>query len=521
MKKRKRHQKKLGLVAANLLILGIFWVDLIRVLSIEWSINERYRFGYLVPFIALYLFYLKWSIRPETETAKPWSIPIQICIWATALLLFPLKIIWEANPDWRMVYWIHALAVYGATLGIFALWGGKSWAKWFAPALAIFLFAVPWPMHFEQQLTQNLMGMVAAITVDFMNLLGIFAIQQGNLIQLATGWVGVEEACSGVRSFQSTIMAAYFLGEMYRYSVSLRLILLLFGAGISVTLNVARTFLLTYITYSNGGDVTKTWHDPVGYMVSLTAFLLLLGLAIAINRKRAKKPSEVAPDPSKAKIQWLSKRKSISLAVLCLLSYPASHRWYQRANSHPGVASEPLIATIDWPRASPDIVLGEIPAGIRSILRYSEGAQAHWQENDHENWVVYFFTWDEGKISSFADIHGPEVCLPSAGFELSNKADPLLWKRNGLQISLDSYTFTARGYNAHVFFAVWNDNQGEAVIPMSRTAGDRLGAAMRGEKIKGRRTLEIIITGVDSITEARAKAGEFLDRTVVVTPGNS
>jgi len=508
-----------GLAAANLLLLAIFWGDLIRVLSLEWSINEQYRFGYLVPFITLYLLYLRWLNRPRIETGNTSKFPVQGLLWAAALLLFPLKIIWESNPEWRMVYWVQALMIYGATLGFLVLWGGKAWAKWFAPALAIFLFAVPWPMNFEQQLTLGLMRMVAAITVDFMNLLGIFAVQQGNLIQLANGWVGVEEACSGVRSFQSTIMAAYFLGEMYRYSVSLRLFLILFGSVMSVILNVGRTFLLTYITYKDGGDVTITWHDPVGYLVSFVAFLLLLGLAIAINKRLKTGSSADTPSLGGKTIHWLGKWKAVSLAVLCLLSYPASKWWYQRGASES--ETELLIATIDWAQASPDVVLREIPAGIRSILRYSEGTQAHWPQNENENWTVYFFTWDEGRISSFADIHKPEICLPSAGFELSEKASPLLWKRNGLQLTLESYTFTARGQNAHVFFAVWNDNQREALIPMSRTAGERLRAAMRGEKIKGRRSLEIIVTGVDSISEARARAGAFLDRAMVVRPGRS
>ena len=226
-----------------------------------------------------------------------------------------------------------------------------------------------------------------------------------------------------------------------------------------------------------------------------------------------------APSPRRQTIHWLGKWKALSLAVLCLLSYPASKWWYQRGTSES--ETELLIATIDWAQASPEVVLEEIPAGIRSILRYSEGTQAHWPQNEKENWTVYFFTWGEGRISSFADIHNPEICLPSAGFELSGRASPLLWTRNGLQLTLESYTFTARGQNAHVFFTVWNDNQSEAVIPMSRTAGDRLRAAMRGEKIKGRRSLEIIVTGVDSISEARAQAEAFLDRAMVVRPDRS
>ena len=54
--------------AANLGLLILVWLDFFLVFSREWDFNEQYRYGYLVPFIALYLAYLRWLDRPE---AKP------------------------------------------------------------------------------------------------------------------------------------------------------------------------------------------------------------------------------------------------------------------------------------------------------------------------------------------------------------------------------------------------------------------------------------------------------------------
>ncbi len=526
MKKRRRKKRWIeakwsGAAAVSLLLLAIFWGDLIRVLSLEWSINEQYRFGYLVPFITLYLLYLRWLGRPRIESGKSSRFPIQGLLWVTVLLLFPLKIIWESNPDWRMVYWVQALLIYAASWAFLVHLGGKSWANWFAPALAIFLFAVPWPMQFEQNLTQGLMRMVAAITVDMMNLLGFFAQQEGNLIQLANGWVGVEEACSGVRSFQSTIMAAYFLGEMFRYRLWLRLVLIVFGSLVSVLLNVGRTFLLTYITYKDGGDVMQTWHDPVGYLVSFSAFIIILGLALVINQLRRKgPPTRPAAHPlDEAPLNWLGPRKAATLIIICLLSYPLSSWWFRRGN--PPETINPPVASVEWSRADSNVEFGKIPSQIRSILRYSEGTQASWHPRENEKWLAYYFVWEEGKISSFADVHKPEICLPAAGFQLTATDKPLLWEKEGLRLTMKSYTFSARGQNVHVFFGVWNDNQNETIIPMARTSLDRLRAAFAGNKIKGRRSLEIIVTGVNSIAKARAQAKDFLERAMVVQNGRS
>ena len=62
------------------------------------------------------------------------------------------------------------------------------------------------------------------------------AIQRGNLIELSTGVLGVDEACSGIRSFQSTLMAALFLDER---------VTLLQGLGMAVT--VASLIAMTVI----------------------------------------------------------------------------------------------------------------------------------------------------------------------------------------------------------------------------------------------------------------------------------
>ena len=128
------------------------------------------------------------------------------------------------------------------------------------------------------------MRMVAAITVDTFNLLGIYALQKGNIILLTNGLVGVEEACSGVRSFQSTLMLGYFLGELFRFNTNWRVSLLGFGIVASIVLNIIRTLTLTFATHMIGPKFMEHWHDPVGYFVSLFAFVLLLFLSFFVKK---------------------------------------------------------------------------------------------------------------------------------------------------------------------------------------------------------------------------------------------
>ncbi len=52
------------------LTLGALWFVCCRQLSAEWSYNEQYNYGWFVPFFALYLFWLRWEDRPEICPAR-------------------------------------------------------------------------------------------------------------------------------------------------------------------------------------------------------------------------------------------------------------------------------------------------------------------------------------------------------------------------------------------------------------------------------------------------------------------
>ena len=57
------------------------------------------------------------------------------------------------------------------------------------------------------------MQVVAWVTVGLLNLSHIAALQHGNLIEVKSGILGIDEACSGVRSLQASVMVAFFLAN--------------------------------------------------------------------------------------------------------------------------------------------------------------------------------------------------------------------------------------------------------------------------------------------------------------------
>ena len=101
--------------------LGLPWLQLFRELETDWALNPQYAYGYLVPFLALGLAWRRWADRPQAEGGqRAWLY----AALAGAALLLPLRLVEEANPEWRMALWTHAVIAAGITLGV-AGWHGS------------------------------------------------------------------------------------------------------------------------------------------------------------------------------------------------------------------------------------------------------------------------------------------------------------------------------------------------------------------------------------------------------------
>src|SRR5437879_4190400 len=162
----RRPKKRNGSVILGGLILAALWFNLCKQLSGEWLVNEQYNYGWFVPFISLYLFWLRWQDQPApsppSKTSCPW---IFICVPALFLLL-PIRLFEIGTPEWRPLGWIHTASVAGLTL--LCIWsvGGKPWLRHFAFPVAFFFVAVPWVTPIEVPIIQGLMRVVAAVAAE-------------------------------------------------------------------------------------------------------------------------------------------------------------------------------------------------------------------------------------------------------------------------------------------------------------------------------------------------------------------
>ena len=280
--------------------LGLLWFILCRNLSLEWSSNEQYSYGWFVPFFAAFLFWLRWEswpaasgyllsvngssdsagAAPRTNNKKLITIGAIIAL----AIIAPIRLFQYANPDWRPLSWLHALAVVGLTLMVIGYWGGRAAVRHFAFPVSFILVAVPWLTPIEAPLVQWLMRVVAAVATETLTLFGIPAQLEGSLIRVNNGVVGVNEACSGVRSLQTSLMIGLLFGELKRLTISRRVALVGAALAIALIANFGRALFLVWIAASQDLAAVEKWHDIAGFAIVGAVFVGTIAIASALAR---------------------------------------------------------------------------------------------------------------------------------------------------------------------------------------------------------------------------------------------
>lgn len=266
---------------------AIAWWPALSRFSIEWSVNAQYYYGWSVPFLSAYLLFERYATQPALRPPQ-WRWPILVLMILFALPQLPLRIVGEPNTDWRMVSWLMAAMAMGLTFCVFYLYGGLKWLLHFSFPVLFLATAIPWPNAIERTLVQGMMRINAQVAAEFVSFCGVPALAMGNVIQLPNGVLGVDEACSGIRSLQSTLMASLFLGELYRLKIFGRIFLVGVGVGIAFILNVVRTSFLTWQGAFHGIAATDEWHDTAGFTILGGVLVCLFIISMILERGERK-----------------------------------------------------------------------------------------------------------------------------------------------------------------------------------------------------------------------------------------
>ena len=335
-------------------------------------------------------------------------------------------------------------------------------------AAALWLLAAPMPPGTYSTLTLHLQTWVTGNVILALHFMGVAALQHGNLIELARTTVGIEEACSGIRSLISCVFAGLFLSAFLLRRPWARVLLLAVAAPLAIGMNFVRSLILTLLANA-GVNIAGAWHDATGFAVLGCTTAILIGVALLLEpRRRA-----VAPTPPAAKTPAISvPALAVNHGVLAIaLLLGGALTVFFIVQTHPSDRAPP---------PEPDLaaLLPTAPAGWREDNSADLGRFAGALQTDDliqrtyykeaggrvSQLTVYLAYWPPGRTSvSIVALHTPDACWPSVGWvpvaSAATRFSPVVAGRT--LPPAESRLFTCKDQAQYVWF--WHLYDGAAI----------------------------------------------------------
>ena len=412
----------------NLALLAGFTAALSFRLWPEWLHNPDLSHGLFMPFLFALLVHESRSAGPARFLpARPLTATALACALLAALLALALAGVYAATLTWRhaLVEFLLVAALVGFLAAGLLTFGTVRTrlipVNWPAlVALILWLLSAPIPPGTYSRLTLGLQLWVSENVLRALHLLGIAARREGNVIELATTTVGIEEACSGVRSLISCIFAGLFFSATLVRRPWARAVIIALAAPLALVMNFLRSLTLTLLAHA-GIDISGTWHDLTGFAVLGITAALLGGLALLLERRTAPVPPSPASVPSAASSRatpFVPLTVTILLGLVLVGFFVRNTRPSSRADAPVPNLLAILPAAADGWRVDTSRDLYQFSDTLKTefLAQRTYIGQTAAGPTDV---TIYLAYWRAGQstVSSVA-AHTPDACWPGSGWAI-------------------------------------------------------------------------------------------------------
>ena len=394
----------------------------------HWRQNADLSHGFFMPVVFLLLLHESRAGTPRFLPGSRLTLASLLALLLAGLLALAASGLYAASLSWS-----HDLVAFTLTGSLILLLAAGlvvfstdsirllsfNWSA--VVALGLWLLCAPIPPGTYTRLTLGLQLMVSENVLRALHLLGVAAVRHGNVLELARATVGIEEACSGVRSLVSCVFAGLFFSASLVRGPWSRALLIVLSAPLALGMNFLRSLTLTLLANS-GVNIAGPWHDLTGFAVLGVTAVLLAGLAVLLERKSS--PGVTAPGPDSAAPlssfavtapRWLA--GALALAVALGVFFHANTRpSLHRDTPVPNLAAILPLTAAGWQVATTTDLYQ-----FSDTLQTNHLAQRIYSRmTDHgeEQVIVYLAYWSPGQASvSLVASHTPDACWPGAGWE--------------------------------------------------------------------------------------------------------
>lgn len=169
---------------------------------------------------------------------------------------------------WFSVEWLDGASLLPVLLGFALLIGGWPLFRQVGPAVAILVFALPFPFFIEGMLSAPLQQLATATSTYFLQAFGLPAVAEGNIILIDDLRIGVLEACNGLGMLSTFFAISTTVALVIRRPLADRLVLFASAVPVGVLMNLLR-ITATGLVYgiAGPGPAQAFFHDMAGWLM--------------------------------------------------------------------------------------------------------------------------------------------------------------------------------------------------------------------------------------------------------------
>ena len=249
-----------------LLCFFVLYHKIVYSMVTDWSIDDDYSHGFLIPLISGYLIWYKKDILSKISI-NPSNFGLMLLTGSLAFFIITNLGAELFTMRFSMIMVILSGSVFLA--------GWKFTKALFLPIVYL-IFMIPLPAIIWNKIAFPLKLFATKIAVGVISFLTIPVYREGNIIHLANTTLEVVDACSGLRSLTSLLALSAAFALISEHSKIKKNILFLAAVPIAIFVNIVRLSGTAVMARHFGAQVAQGFlHEVSGILVFVFAFVLL------------------------------------------------------------------------------------------------------------------------------------------------------------------------------------------------------------------------------------------------------
>lgn len=436
----------LGLVIG---LVGLMSAPALEGLMSIWDKRPEYSYGYMVPFISLFLIWQRKDRLERIQFQGSWAGVLVLMLGVFALLLGRLSTL-AVLEHYSIVIVIAGTA--------FAYVGWPAFKLLLIPILFL-LFMVPIPSFLISEISQALQLISSQIGVWFIRLFGISVYLEGNIIDLGTYKLQVVEACSGLRYLFPLMAPGFMTAYFYTGAFWKRVFIFLSTIPITIIMNSFRIGAIGVLVEYWGVSMAEGFlHDFEGWVVFMACIgVLIVEMWVLANIGSDKRPLHEAfgidlPAETPTDAAFFDRKLSAPFAmstVVIICSIIGLNVVGERERVIPERKEFKNFPTSFAGWRGQESSLDQITLDVLDLDDYvlSEFINSNYG-NAPVNLYIAYYNYQQGRKTS----HTPKSCLPGGGWEIKDIREELIDIQGASKLLVNKVVIQKGEYRQLVYY---------------------------------------------------------------------